>query len=124
MRKLSLIILLIFFLVSCVSIDERYTDRRVVVKPTYQVVQPIYGFSLWNPFWYYRAFGYYYGYYGSRNRVYLYYGNRVYGRSVITKRQLRSPPAGKVSRTRVKKTSIKAGVVKTGSSKKVKKEKK
>ena len=83
---------------------------------------PFYGVSLYNPFWYYGVFGYYYGYYdrysiGGYNRVYPYYiyiprQGQQYGKSVITKRQLKSPPVRVVTKTRVTKTLLKAKVKK------------
>lgn len=133
MKKLVLITLLVFFVTSCTTIGERYTGKRVRVEPSarydhspyydytpyygyspYYGFSPFYwtGFSLWNPFWYYGLFGHYYGYYGGYYGGYPYYGYRGYGyrgygRPVITKRQLKSQPARRVSRIKAGGTSVK-----------------
>lgn len=113
MKNLVLIFSLIFLVASCTTIDEQYTGEGIRVKPEkhkeYYDDSPYYsryipsyyspffwgGFSLgfpyffWSPYSYYGFYDYYYGYYGGYYRDYPIYYRSKYGRSVITKKQLK-----------------------------------
>jgi len=110
MKKLLIILPLIALIAGCVVIDERYSGPRVRIEPDdsyydyspgyYNDYYPYYsnygpysfspyswfGLSMWNPFYYYGLYNSYWGYYGG------YYGGYYpsrYGRSVVTRRQLK-----------------------------------
>ena len=102
MKKILIILILVFFAVSCATIDQRYTEKRIKVSPQEQEYEEYssagaspyyygYGYSpyyyspfywvgfywwspylFWDPFFYYGFYNFYYGYYPG------YYG-RYYG---------------------------------------------
>jgi hypothetical protein len=128
MKKMIIIVPLILLISGCMVIEERYRVRSVQVDPgyvDYYEYTPAYdsyytpffgnssywiGLGWWNPFYHYGFYDYYFGYYYPN--YYGYYGGWYYpgttyryGKSRITKDQLRSPrtrgTTSRVSRTRV-----------------------
>jgi hypothetical protein len=121
MKKLVLIFSVIFLISSCTTIDELYTGEGIRVIPEKQEesyddspyysyyrphsYSPIFwgGFSLgfpyffWNPYSYYGFYDYYYGYYGGYYRGYPIYYRSRYGRTVITKKQLKKRTSSRVT---------------------------
>ncbi len=98
MKKILIILVLVFFAVSCATISERYTEKRIQVTPQeyeeYASAGPSsyyysYGYSpyyyspfywvgfywwnpysFWDPFFYYGFYDFYYGYYPGYYRGY------------------------------------------------------
>jgi len=121
MKNLVLIFSVIFLVSSCTTIDEYYTGEGIRVKPEkhkeyyddspyYSHYMPSYyspiywgGFSFgfpyffWSPYSYYGFYDYYYGYYGGYYRGYPIYYRSRYGRTVITKKQLKNRTSSRVS---------------------------
>lgn len=121
MKNLVLIFSVIFLVSSCTTIDEYYTGEGIRVKPEKQkeyyddspyysnympsYYSPIFwgGFSLgfpyffWNPYSYYGLYDHYYGYYGGYYRGYPIYYRSRYGKSVITKKQLKKRSTSRVT---------------------------
>lgn len=120
MKKLAIILPLIFLIASCATIDERYTGKRILVEsqeyddyydyedyhPYNNRYSPYYyspfywmGFYwgnpyfFWNPFSYYGMSSYYYGYYPGYYSGYPYYRSYRYGLPVITKKMLKKRPS-------------------------------
>ena len=148
MKKLipiiALVILFIFLFSSCTAINARYTGKRIrVEREVYEEYDDYYlpsdyyysygayynpflwtGFNMLNPYWYYGMYGYSYGLYN-----YLYYnlpyygsyGGIGYGRSVISKRQLRKGSTRSVrgisgSQSRIRSTTSRTISSRSGSS--------
>ena len=121
MKNLVLIFSVIFLVTSCTVIDGQYTGEGIRVKPEkhkeyyddspyYSSYMPSYyspvywgGFSLgfpyffWSPYSYYGLYDYYYGYYGGYYGGYPIYSGSTYGRSVITKEQLKKKTSSRVT---------------------------
>ncbi len=104
MKKVLIIVVLALFAISCATINERYTEKRIRVAPQeyeeYSVEAPssysyYYGFGFmpyyyspfywvgfycwnpylfWDPFYYYGFYDIYYGYYPGYYRGYYYPG--------------------------------------------------
>ncbi|NIO49080.1 MAG: hypothetical protein GTN73_06560 [Candidatus Aminicenantes bacterium] len=128
MKNLVLIFSVIFLVMSCTTIDEQYTGEGIKVKPEkhkeyyddspyYSHYMPSYyspifwgGFSLgfpyffWSPYSYYGFYDYYYGYYGGYYRGYPIFYRSRYGRTVITKKQLKKRTSSRVTTGNVHRT--------------------
>ena len=104
MKKVAIILALVFFITSCATIDQRYTGKRIIVEKAryddsyvddyyYDYVpysyryRPYYyspffwmGFYWWDPYFYWYPFNYYglYSYYYGYYPGYYYYGGSPY----------------------------------------------
>lgn len=139
MKKVLIILVLALFAISCATIDERYTGKRIKVAPQeyeeYSSAAPssyYYGFGFtpyyyspfywvgfywwnpylfWDPFFYYGFYDFYYGYYPGYYWGYYYpgYWGTRYGRSVIWKKQLQKGTLRTIPRSTVRKSSRRVG---------------